>query len=342
MPYPSSVDVTYSLVGPPYSGEPTDDLDVLGEVLTVEPTDDPDVLVSNILGSGITVSNLAFTGSASSAGTFSGGIAAGLGIESGIILTCGDATIAPGADPLQPGVNFSDSASSVNALPGDDDLTELIDVVTNDATVLEFDFISKGGDLYFSYIFASEEYNEFVYSFNDVFAFFLDGENIAVIPGTSMQVSVDSINGGNPYGYNASNPQLYNNNDLNDEGPFFANEYDGFTHVLVAQAKGLSAGTHHIKLAIADAWDSAFDSAVFIRADSFSDIFPSGPPISVQPGSTIPFWNPESRSGDPNVIVWDASRFNLSENPYFISDYFLCQEVAGQILQSPCIDAGDP
>src|SRR5690606_24494876 len=124
-----------------------------------------------------------------------------------------------------------------------------------------FDFETTTGDLFFSYVFASEEYNEYVNtSVNDVFAFFVDGVNIALIPGTSTPVSINTVNcgfstdGALP-GLNPSNCDQFVNNDLQNGGPFFNIEYDGFTKVLVASALGLSAGTHHIKLAIADADD---------------------------------------------------------------------------------------
>lgn len=137
---------------------------------------------------------------------------------------------------------------------------------------LEFDFASAGGDVFFNYVFASEEYNEFTNSqFNDVFGFFLDGSNITLIPGTGTPVAINNVNGGNPFGVGATNPGLFNNNDLQDGGPFFDIEYDGFTDVFTAQALGLTPGTHHIKLAIADTSDFVLDSAVFIQASSFSD-----------------------------------------------------------------------
>ncbi len=99
----------------------------------------------------------------------------------------------------------------------------------------------------------------------------MDGTNIALIPGTSTPVSIDTVNGGNPFGVGAVNPGFFNNNDLQDGGPFFDIEYDGFTDVFTAQALGLSPGSHHIKLAIADAVDYELDSAFFIQAGSFSD-----------------------------------------------------------------------
>jgi len=235
--------------------------------LSVTTTDSGDDLVNNILGTGITVvsGSISYNGAAGASGTFTDGLSSGIGIDEGIILTSGDASLAPGP-------NISDSATGDNGLPGDSALDALIPgFTTYDATILSFDFVSDTGDLYFDYVFASEEYNEYTNTqYNDVFAFFLDGSNIALIPGTTTPVSVNNVNGGNPYGTAASHPEYYDNNDLNDGGPFYDIEYDGFTYAFTAQSSDIGAGTHTITLAIADSGDHVLDSAVFIEAGTFS------------------------------------------------------------------------
>ncbi|HDH05217.1 MAG TPA: PEP-CTERM sorting domain-containing protein [Nitrospirae bacterium] len=222
-------------------------------------------LANTILGSGITASNISYAGAAIASGTFTDGLSSGIGIESGVVLTSGNVN-------LIDNFNDSDNATGANGLTGDADLNALVSPYTTyDATVLEFDFTTTTGDLFFNYVFGSEEYNEYTNTqFNDVFAFFLDGINIALIPGTTTPVSVNNVNGGNPLGTDASHPEFYNNNDLTDGGPFYNFEYDGFTDVFTASAIGLAAGTHHIKLAIADSGDSILDSGVFIQEGSFS------------------------------------------------------------------------
>ena len=147
----------------------------------------------------------------------------------------------------------------------------IVNNTTFDAATLTLDFTSTGGDLFFNYIFASEEYNEFTNgSVNDVFALFIDGMNIALIPGTNTAVSINTVNGGNPLGTSASNSEFFNNNDINDGGPFFDIEFDGFTNVFTAEFLGLTAGAHTLKIAIADTGDSALDSAVFIQGGTVS------------------------------------------------------------------------
>jgi hypothetical protein len=236
--------------------------------IIVTPTNNGNTLATTILGSGITISNITYTGAAAAAGTFTGGLSSGFGIDTGIILTSGSAASAAGP-------NNSDGATTNWGLPGNAQLNAL-GFSTLDATVLSFDFTSTGGDLFFNYVFASEEYNEFVNSaFNDVFAFFLDGVNIATIPGSGgTAVSINNLNCGNPFGSANNFCSLFNNNDLSDGGGSFNTQYDGFTDILTASALGLSAGTHKMTLAIADAGDGNLDSAVLLQAGSFSDTQP--------------------------------------------------------------------
>lgn len=224
-------------------------------------------LAGTLVGAGVTIDagSVVYTGPGSASGSFTGGLASGIGIDSGIILTTGTATDAVGPNEL-------DSTTTDNGGAGNALLDTLIPgSSTQDATVLEFEFTTDSGDLFFNFVFASEEYNEFVNSqYNDVFGFFLDGVNIALIPGTTDAVSINTVNGGNPFGTDASNSHLFNNNDLDDGGPFFDIEYDGFTDVFTATALGIGAGTHTMTIAIADVGDSGFDSAVFIQAGTFA------------------------------------------------------------------------
>jgi hypothetical protein len=231
--------------------------------ITVTETGDANTLVNTILGPGVSVvgGTLNYVGAAVASGTFTGGGASGIGVNSGVILTSGKAGGAVGP-------NTSDGYTRANGLSGDADLNALVGGGTYDATVLEFDFISGTGDLFFNYVFASDEYNEYAdTTFNDVFAFFLDGENIALIPGTTIPVAINNVNATLD-----DHPEYYNNNDMFGTGnPFPYNiQYDGFTDVFTAKKLGLTAGSHHIKLAIADRGDDILDSAVFIQAGTFS------------------------------------------------------------------------
>lgn len=244
--------------------------------ITIAPATSANDLVNAIVGSGISVVSGSATvnGTLSAAGKFSNGNTTGIGINQGIVLTTGSAANIGNS-------NTSDGTGTANYQTGDANLNSLVPgYSTRDAFGLEFDFTTTGGNLYFNYVFASEEYNEYVNSsFNDVFGFFLDGNNIALIPNTSTAVAINNVNSG-------KNGAYYHSNDPSDGTPTpFAFEYDGFTSVFTAQALNLAAGTHHIKLAIADSGDYVLDSGVFIQGSSFSDA-PTDPSVP-DAGSTL-------------------------------------------------------
>jgi hypothetical protein len=242
-----------------------------GAAITVQDQTDPTVTPQSLAellgGVGVTISNVTYQGTLTSSGQFQGG-AGIIGFEEGVILSSGEANDVPGP-------NDSDSNTSSFGNPGDPDLDDLSGFDTHDATVLEFDITPQADTLTFDYVFASEEYNEFVESsFNDVFGFFVESGgvkvNCAVVGTPSQPVSINTINQGNPFGVPPfSNPELYRNNDLSDGGGLINTEADGLTVVLTCNASVTPGVPNHIKLAIADASDFILDSWVFLRANSF-------------------------------------------------------------------------
>lgn len=252
---------------------------VPAQAIIITPTGNAELLATRILGTGIELKSVDLTGGElgtndSSAGTFTGGLASGVGIESGILLTTGMARLVGNTNTSSfTGADFNGSGRSyLDALSGQN---------THDATVLDIKFKTDTGSLFFNFSFGSDEYNEFVNtSYNDVFGFFVDGTNIALIPNTATPISVNTVNAGPAGdGVGATNPQFFRNNaGLYDEfgqliSSPFALEYDGITKVFTVSAQGLDTGTTHtIRLAIADATDHIYDSGVFIQAGSFGSV----------------------------------------------------------------------
>ncbi|RIQ16481.1 choice-of-anchor L domain-containing protein, partial [Jiangella rhizosphaerae] len=219
-----------------------------------------DEIVQTLVGDGVTVENVQFTGSPLAAG-LAGGFDDVFGVAGGVALSSG----AVGGDRSSIlGPNVSDEMTTEHVLPGDPDLEPLAAFPTNDAAVLEFDFVPETEQIRFDYIFGSEEYDEWVGSeYNDVFGFFVNGENCAVVGEDAQPVSINTINGD-------VNSGLYVDNELDDEGVAgHATELDGFTTVLTCAADVVAGETNHIKLAIADASDRALDSTVVIAAGTF-------------------------------------------------------------------------
>ena len=138
----------------------------------------PGSLVQNVLlGPGVTVSNISFSGVGSSIGYFNGA-ATNLGIGEGVVMTTGTINN-NGSGPHGP--NNSSGSGVDNGAGGYSQLSNLIGgIQTYNAAILEFDFIPYSDTVRFKYVFGSEEYPEYVGSnFNDVFAFFISGPGIS-------------------------------------------------------------------------------------------------------------------------------------------------------------------
>lgn len=221
-------------------------------------------IIQSLVGPGITVSNIQTTLPATSNiyGSFTGGLSV-IGMDAGLLMTSGSVFNAIGP-------NISPSTSQDNGLPGY--LT--IDTLGFDAAVISFDVVSNSASLSFKYVFASEEYNEYVGSvFNDDFAFLITGPgfptptNIALIPGTNHRVDINDINLG-------LNPQYYVDNEstsVADPNIFQNLEYDGLTKVLNTAAITVVPGaTYTITLVVQDVSDHVYDSGVFIQGGSIT------------------------------------------------------------------------
>jgi gliding motility-associated-like protein len=203
-----------------------------------------------------------------------------LGMNRGIILSTGSVTTAMGPN------NVPDAQGDFNDKKGDKDLEKLSSTRVNDAVGLSFEFVPVEKYVSFRYIFASEEYCEFVNSqFNDVFGFFVSGPglngefednaiNAAVLPNTDDYVSINNIN-------HLKNETFYVSNHLAGDdsrcGILFTPkplwgyiEYDGFTTILNAIIRVVPCERYKIKLVVADVGDHLYDSAVFLEAKSFS------------------------------------------------------------------------
>jgi len=239
----------------------------------------PAQLVQNVLlGGGVTVSNITYTGGANSRASFTNGNTTNLGLNNGIILCTGNVPQIP-----NPASNFM---STNLGLAGDANLNSINNgCLTYDACILQFDFVPLSDTVRFRYVFGSEEYPNFVCSvYNDVFAFFLTGQNpsggnytnynLALIPGTATPVSVNSVNNGNPGGsYSASDCMS-----LSYSGYYVDNDaisgttiaFGGFTTPLTAVCHVVPCQTYHIKIAVADGYNGLYDSGVFLEANSFT------------------------------------------------------------------------
>jgi len=265
--------------------------------LVVNNATTPQQAVQNILlGDGVTASNITFQGMAQQVGSFNCANC-NLGLQSGIVLGSGNVSGAQG--PNNSGSFTLGPSSGFGA--SDPDLQMLSGFPMNDRAVLTFDFIPTGDSLVFRFVFGSDEYPEYSGSgFNDAFGFFLSGpgisgpfsnnaRNLALIPGTNTSITINNLNnGGNGVTGPCNNCAYYIHNGTGGTAPFNSNNFyiqaDGFTHVITAYAQVQCGQQYRIKLAIADAGDTSFDSWVFLEAGSFQSnqlaVAYTGPSIS--------------------------------------------------------------
>lgn len=296
--------------------------------ITVSPTQTPQQLVNNVLlGAGVIASNITINGVPGLATTPFGNIGyftnanATFPMASGIVLTTGDAIGAVG--PNMGGSTTNPGTSQ--SVAGDPELNAIANGNVTNGVVLEFDFVPAGDTLIFNYMFGSDEYTEFSPSnFNDAFGIFLwgpgisgpyplggypnGGDNIAIIPG-GTPVTINNVNW-------VTNTPYYVYNEFPQDTYGDAIEYDGTTVKLTASASVQCNQTYHIKFAIANVFDQAYDSGVFLEAGSFSSAAVSVAVATVSGDTTIVegctyadfiFTRPEGQTNDTLIINYTVT-----------------------------------
>ncbi len=214
----------------------------------------------------------------------------GFPFENGIVI--GSGGLAPITTSMQQNGN--------NSWPGDQTLTLVANGgigngITRNATIIEFEFSSYEEQISFNYIFASNEYPNFVCQYADPFAFIISGPgiddentynfdgnpatplvdldlgglNIANIPdvnGNLVPITVPNIHNNttcspNSFGF-VSYPQFYS-------GPAPYHNIAGETVVMTAVANVIPCETYTLKLMVSDWQDTLMDSYVFLDGGSF-------------------------------------------------------------------------
>lgn len=197
----------------------------------------------------------------------------------GIVMTTGNVLNVPG-----PNITTLNDGSDAGWV-GDADLEAIISSATGqsmnsqNASKIEFNFVPQNNFISFDFVFASEEYGTFQCVYADAFAFLLTDiasgvtTNLAVVPGTSLPISVVTIrNQTYNTGCGSANPAYFNKY----YGTIGSNIYsapinfNGVTHPMTASSVVIPNNLYKIKLVIADRADSAFDSAVFLEGGSFA------------------------------------------------------------------------
>ena len=219
-------------------------------------------------GSGIIYKDPNFSGDPRCAALFSGGSTIASFPDFGFLLGTGDANELYGQDGTDVSTTFG--------YPGDPDFA----TPSYDACTLAFEFQcenSNFGSLEISYAFASDEYNSAADSgnigFGDAFALLLNGNNIALVPGSANDTVGSPGTAVSGYSINhLTNTEYFVDNNPPSEGLAIAYpdfEPDGFTKNLKATGN-IVPGWNTMKIGIVDTFDPHdMDSWLFLEGGGF-------------------------------------------------------------------------
>ncbi|MDT0295929.1 choice-of-anchor L domain-containing protein, partial [Mesonia ostreae] len=238
-------------------------------------------------------------------------------MESGVLMSTGDVNEAPGPELT---IQSNGGGGFPATWPGDTDLENAVPELaagdSNNASIIEFDFVPFIDEISFDFLFASEEYGTFQCSYSDSFAFLVtdaDGNtvNIAVVPGTTDPISVVTIR-----------DDAHNDNCTSENEEYFGEYYGdtgaspitapinfrGRTTVMTAQADVVPGQQYHFKLVIADRGDTSYDSGIFLAAGSFDfGAIDLGDDLTIADGNA-------NCEGDPVILdtgIEDASNASI-------------------------------
>lgn len=266
-------------------------------------------LVQNILiGNGVSAFNITFSGDPNQIGSFNAS-GSNIALPTGIVMSSGNVnTLVPSGNPSTDYSGPGDAmilatAQSVSTNPNAGFITS-----TQDAAVLQFDFIPLGDTVKFRFVFGSEEYTTWINTqYNDAFGFYLTGPNpgggnytntnLALVPNSTLPITISTIHPG-------LNSQYY-------IGTPVGHSLNGITVPIEIVFPVQCGETYHFKFAIADCNDGILDTGVFLEGESFSSDVVDVTVATVSGDTTVIenctdaqfiFTRPVSATGDTLVV----------------------------------------
>jgi VCBS repeat-containing protein len=186
------------------------------------------------------------------------------GLNAGLVLSTGRVKDLPGA-------NVQDGSKKTFNTDLSTSLGSVANISFPDKVSLEIEFETDetNKNLYFQYVFGSEELLEFGGSkFNDSFKLFLNGQSLAKLS-DAKGVYINNL-AKNPGGI--YHPDLIINSTVNGPAKDIT-KLDAYTKLETFVGK-IKTGKNKLVINIADAADGIYDSAVFLKANSFTTILP--------------------------------------------------------------------
>lgn len=226
--------------------------------LPVDRGADAEEMANTIFGEGVSVQSATYTGDNNASGVYTNGNSVSPGVtpgDSGVILSTGNAR------------NFSNrngaynqdtnQSSNMNGIDNDATLNAHAGANTYDGAILEVEFIPTGDTMTMQFVFASEEYPEYVNSiYQDFVAVNINGQFVPMEIGNG-DVDPGNINGG-------ENQSLF----IDNTGSTYNTEMDGFTLTMTLTIPVIANDINTIQFIIADVSDSSYDSTLLIAAGS--------------------------------------------------------------------------
>ncbi|MBE9146905.1 DUF4347 domain-containing protein, partial [Planktothrix mougeotii LEGE 06226] len=221
-------------------------------------------LLNTLLGntSGLSNFSLEITGDPNAIGLFQDDP---FGLKSGIILSTGNTVEIPGVNTIS---SFDSDLS-----------TDLGDFgVAGDAVTLTitFDANETAKQLFFQYVFGSEEFVEYGGDiFNDSFELLLNGNNLAKLS-DGQTVTINNLV---PNGEDSSvfHPDYIDN----PSSPNTLTKLDGYTQVLTFSGDIIPNSQNTLTIQIQDVSDGSLDSAVFLKSGALGTALPTDTTPSV-------------------------------------------------------------
>ena len=213
-------------------------------------------MAQNIFGEGTSVTGASYTGDKNSSGIWSNGDTVAPNLtpgNSGVILSTGkaaDITNSSGSANHNTNTTTDTSGPNNNAL-----FNAAAHANTYDASYLDVDFIPTHDLLTIRFVFASEEYPEYVGSiYNDIVGVWINGTFVNPLSDPTQIGTVNPI----------TNPNLYVANTASQ----YNTEMDGFTVTMTMTIPVNAGQLNSIRIGIADVGDAQYDSNLLIGAGS--------------------------------------------------------------------------
>jgi hypothetical protein len=266
--------------------------------VTVNPISDS-AIANYLQGSGININNLVINCDSQAYGQMTTALSS-FPMGDGLVLSTGIAS-----QISNPSSHF---ASTMFGNIADQDISNSVGYATYDACALEFDAVPTFGNIYFEYVWGSEEYPEFICNFNDAFLLLISGPgingtylnnatNIAILPDSNTIVSINTVHD-NTVGTACLTPfdSLYVDNSFDTTITF-----DGYTQLLTAGINLTAGATYHFKIVVADVMDGIFDSGVFLLQNSVRSMGVTNNPSIAAVTSTVSVYPNPSQNGIFNI-----------------------------------------